>query len=72
MRFKKVYKQVNRQRMSFYDQSFLDLGYYDQMHFIKEFRSFTGLSPSDYYKGESAISDQILRDTMSQLIAGNP
>ena len=72
MRFKKVYKQVNRQRMSFYDQSFFDLGYYDQMHFIKEFRSFTGLSPSDYYRGDSAISDQILRDTMSQLIADNP
>lgn len=67
MRFKKVYKQVNRQQMSFYDQSFFDAGYYDQMHFIKEFKSFTGLSPSDYYKGNTAISDQILTDTIGQL-----
>lgn len=28
----------------------LDAGYYDQSHFIKDFKSFTGKTPSEYYK----------------------
>lgn len=67
MRFKNLYKQINRQAMAFYDQSVFDWGYYDQMHFIKEFKSFIGQSPSDYYQGKGAVSDKILTDTLGQL-----
>ena len=28
-------------------------GYYDQMHFIKDFKSFTGVSPSSFFEEES-------------------
>lgn len=29
-----------------------DLGYYDQSHFIKNFKEFTGLTPKDYFSNE--------------------
>jgi len=28
----------------------LDMGYFDQAHFIKDFKAFSGLTPRDYYK----------------------
>lgn len=30
-----------------------DCGYYDQSHFIKEFKSFSGFHPGDYFSGEA-------------------
>ncbi|HVU93605.1 MAG TPA: helix-turn-helix domain-containing protein [Puia sp.] len=35
-------------------------GYFDQSHFIKEFKSFTGLTPSAYLKNISPVN-QLLR-----------
>ena len=32
-----------------------DCGYFDQSHFIREFKSFTGLTPSDYTSAPSSI-----------------
>ena len=34
---------------------YYDLDYYDQSHFIKDFTSFTGRSPSDYFKGNTEL-----------------
>lgn len=31
----------------------LDCGYYDQSHFIQDFRSFSGLTPRQYFSGET-------------------
>ena len=41
--------------MDFYDIVF-DHGYYDQPHFIKEFKHFTGLSPRSYLESGSTCS----------------
>jgi AraC-like DNA-binding protein len=35
----------------------LDCGYYDQSHFIHEFRSFSGLHPSDYFSGKTEATE---------------
>jgi|WetSurMetagenome_2_1015567.scaffolds.fasta_scaffold185651_2 transcriptional regulator GlxA family with amidase domain len=32
----------------------LDCGYYDQSHFIHEFKTFSGYSPGQYFAGEAA------------------
>ncbi len=33
------------------------LGYYDESHFINEFKSFSGMTPSEYFKSQELIAD---------------
>lgn len=35
-------------------------GYYDQAHFIKDFKNFTGYTPNAYFKNEGIVSDYFL------------
>ena len=48
VRFRKVlsvaYKEGNLTRLG------LEAGFFDQAHFIKDFKSFTGLTPEQYFK----------------------
>ncbi len=41
---------LNATNISSYTTLGLDAGYYDQAHFIKDFKSFTGLTPEQYFK----------------------
>jgi AraC-like DNA-binding protein len=36
-------------------------GYFDQSHFIKEFKSFTGLTPSAYLKSVSPVNQLLVQ-----------
>jgi AraC-like DNA-binding protein len=38
-----------------------DCGYFDQAHFIKDFKSFTGLTPSAYQKNISPVNQLLLQ-----------
>lgn len=40
----------------------ISLGYYDQSHFIKEFKSFTGYTPSSYFKSDENYKAEFLRN----------
>jgi AraC-like DNA-binding protein len=68
VRFKHTYKQFHA--IAPHDPSFfLDLGYYDQNHFIKDFKYFLNTTPTAYRRKSSAISDEIVR---RGLAAGTP
>lgn len=48
-RFQRVLRKINdRQNLLDWSDIGVDCGYYDQSHFIKDFRAFSGLSPTDY------------------------
>ncbi|WP_421890576.1 helix-turn-helix domain-containing protein [Marinoscillum sp.] len=54
MRFQRVLQEIENQGRIDWARLALDCGYYDQAHFIKEFRNFSGFSPEQYLtqKGE--------------------
>lgn len=39
-----------------------DMGYYDQSHFVKDFKSFTGLTPRQYFNGEHLLAGQLISE----------
>ncbi|HBB30730.1 MAG TPA: AraC family transcriptional regulator [Cyanobacteria bacterium UBA8803] len=60
VRFKHTYKQFHR--IAQQDPAFfLELGYYDQNHFIKDFKYFLHTTPSAYLRRQQALSDEIVR-----------
>jgi len=58
VRFQRVFKMLE-QRESGGDwvQIALEGGYYDQSHFVKEFREFSGKSPTSYFAEQNAMSE---------------
>ena len=60
LRFKNTYKKFHE--IAHHDSSFfLDLGYYDQNHFIKDFKYFLHTTPSKYFRHRQSLSDEIVR-----------
>ena len=52
-RFQDVIKKILLTRNPDYLNTILDNGYFDQSHFIKEFKSLTQKTPLDYFKTEN-------------------
>lgn len=48
-RLQKTVKEILLQKKTHYLYTALDNGYFDQSHFIKEFKNFTGIKPTDYF-----------------------
>lgn len=48
-RFQEVLNRINHTKSVNWLDVAIACGYYDQMHFIKDFQAFTGLSPTDYF-----------------------
>ena len=38
----------------------VECGYYDQSHFIKEFKAFSGKEPTSYFAGQNVMSDHFV------------
>ena len=53
-------KQLRPQKLSL-TQCAYESGYYDQAHLIREFKSFTGLTPSQYLKKTAPLATNFLR-----------
>ena len=66
VRFQKVFKLIERQTGSpDWAQIALDCGYYDQSHFIKEFKAFAGKEPTSYLAEQNAMSDHFTAGSQS-------
>jgi AraC-like DNA-binding protein len=59
MRFDHVYKLLQQNRATKADIAFLG-GYFDQSHFNRDFKIFTGEDPSTYFKNVPFMSDFFL------------
>ncbi|HTI92114.1 MAG TPA: AraC family transcriptional regulator [Puia sp.] len=53
-------KQLRPQKLSL-TQCAYESGYYDQAHLIREFRRFTGLTPSQYQKNTAVLATNFLQ-----------
>ena len=56
-RFNKAAQAMDRNPEAPLTHTALDHGYYDQAHFIKEFKEFSGITPSFYRKNKAGASD---------------
>ncbi len=55
VRFHRALEMYDRQKKSL-TQIAYDCGYYDQSHFIHDFREFSGQQPGEYFSGDSAAT----------------
>ena len=58
LRFHRAYQALKFQSPEDYTSFSLDLGYYDQSHFINDFRAFTGTSPTQWIR-QSRLSENV-------------
>lgn len=58
IRFQRVLKMLEEYENSRNSlQTALDCGYYDQSHFIKEFKAFAGKAPASYFAEQNAMTE---------------
>lgn len=55
IRFQTVLKKIKKNGMSDLLSVIYDCGFYDQSHFIKEFKSFTGTTPYSFFSQNDSI-----------------
>jgi len=62
IRFKQYYQAfINGNEKSFFKNDFYEL-YYDQSHFIKDFRRFTGLPPTKFERQTNHFGESYYRE----------
>jgi AraC-like DNA-binding protein len=60
IRFYKALQQMKKAPASLTDVG-LDSGYYDQPHFIRDFKAFTGKSPTQFHAENTTIANLLLQ-----------
>lgn len=59
IRFQKAVEEIQQQQYSGWASLALDSGYYDQAHFIHDFKSFSGFTPRQFLQLQSAYLNYI-------------
>jgi AraC-like DNA-binding protein len=59
MRFQKAILEIEKDACTNWSQIALQNGFYDQAHFIHEFRAFSGFTPGEYVKRKSNVLNYI-------------
>ncbi len=57
MRFKQVMNLLNSSTTTDWQDILFNCGYYDQAHFIKDFKKYTGHTPKSFLNDDSSLSD---------------
>lgn len=57
-----IYRVFNRSNCKFYDDGVFEYGYYDQSHFLKDFKKYFGMNPSTYYGKINPNLDLFMRN----------
>jgi AraC-like DNA-binding protein len=60
IRFQSFFSQCNQQPEVNLGELALQCGYYDQAHFIREFKQYAGMSPGAYFKNEEQLATLFL------------
>ena len=58
-RFLNICQNLKEQRSQTLTQLTHDCGFYDQAHFIKEFKAFSGFTPKEFYERENVFFSEI-------------
>lgn len=56
IRFQSIFKELELNPTSNWLALALQCGYYDQAHFIKEFKEFSGMNPTSYFTGSNELT----------------
>lgn len=59
MRFQKAISAIDNNQQVRWSQLALESGYYDQAHFIHDFRLFSGFTPNEYMKRKTSLLNYI-------------
>jgi AraC-like DNA-binding protein len=59
LRFQHPLSQVDAGRRVDWTRIALDCGYFDQAHFIRDFRSFAGITPTGYREGQTQFQNHV-------------
>ena len=62
MRFQKVICEIERDGFTSWNQIALQSGYYDQAHFIHDFKHFSGFTPNEYMKRKTNTLNYVPMD----------
>lgn len=60
VRFQRVFEMLKQQAAPRWSRIAVECGYYDQSHFIKEFKAIAGKEPTAYLAEQNAISDHFI------------
>jgi len=60
VRFQHFFREVEKQQQQNLGTIALSCGYYDQSHFIREFKQYAGVSPGEYFKSEGKLASLFL------------
>lgn len=56
VRFQSIFRELESSDISNWTLLALQCGYYDQAHFIKEFKQFSGTNPNSYFSGSNELT----------------
>lgn len=59
MRFQKAICSIERNEVVHWSRVAMESGYFDQAHFIHDFKRFSGFTPNDYLKRKSSVLNYI-------------
>ena len=59
IRFQKAISEIEERKKANWTNISQDCGFYDQAHFIKEFKAFSGFTPKEFYEKENVFFPEI-------------